>query len=91
MATDKFENTCRTMEDPTEDWSNGYHTLSPTELPGILPRAITCHTTGNVDIISANGNRTTITLTAGDRWPCRPVAVDTPTDGVAAAGVVLLY
>lgn len=86
--SDPFSSFSTGKESPAENWFN--ITLADSDL-SVVPRALDCTTGGNVDIESRSGDTVTITLTAGQPYPVRPVRVKDPSSGSAASGVVGLY
>lgn len=85
---DPFAGKSKSIEAPADEWFS--ITLADSDL-ATIPRAIDCTTSGNVDIQSQGGTTVTITLTAGQPYPVRPIRVKNPSSGTAASGVIGLY
>ena len=83
---DTFSNHETGLITPAVDWFD--ITLADSDL-AVVPRAISCTGSGEVDIQSADGSVVTITLDAGAIWPVRPVRVKSTTgSGSDATGVI---
>ena len=82
---DRYQGQANGSTGPALDWFD----ITPADADlAEVPRALTCLTTGNVDIVSSDGSRVTILLTEGGMFACRPVRVLAPTTGTAATGIV---
>lgn len=84
---DEFSSYTSGLESPATEWAS--LTAHDSTNFTTKPRAIDCTTGGSAVLVSESGATVTVTLTAGQPYPARPVRIN--ATGTSAGGLVGLW